>query len=553
MEDLVAPPTGAYSGIKKEWYSPHSDFEILDFVQRGGFGTVFKGRRISTGERVALKFFDYRQTQISDASWIDIEIDRQFEANEIAGFARILGVFYDTEDGLLRSKGIAKRKNDLVRRQKVTVMELLDGGEVYERVEKLAQKGLKFSEQDASIILESVVKAFDQLHARRRINPDFKPENCVFVHEDPRSFDIKVIDLGLVRLIPEGQSMLHYPPPPGMLGLGTPKFLAPESRAPRSVYSPLSDVFQLGCFLYTTLCAHHPFDDAGIKSQWYDYCQQNLSDSAKSLLEAMLEETPEHRISLHDILAHPFVRDRASLSDADLGEDYIARIRSLNLRKRFRGLLQACADSGRRQRDAVVKLDGWGEAGKAPQDAGSLSGKLKTETFMQVKEHFLQRCDRNVRQKISHDAFKGVLTECGLSALARDEVVQVFDPDREGTIGYVDFIVALTAFRYPESTKLDPQGLFDILDLNSDGKVTKEEIVAVLRMMLHTTRDEEDDLNALFETIDVDGQDGIDMKELKAFLDHNNTTRLKSGATLKTTTTTTGLSGLWNVFGFGDN
>ena len=551
MSDLIAPPPGAHSGIKRELYVEAKDFEILDFVQEGSFGKVYRGRRVSTGERVALKFFDYTHNQ-SDGNWVDVEIDRMAESNEITGIARLLGVFYDSDEGLLMALG-ERKKGGSVRRQKVIVMELLEGGEVYERVATL---GPSFSERDASAILESVVKVFDQLHAKRRINPDFKLENCVFVSKEPKNLEIKVIDLGLVRPIPDEQLVVRIPKPRNSPGIGTPNFLAPESLSPTCEYSYKSDVFQIGCFLFMMLCADQPFlpdhDSECMKDPRAWPKLESRSEQAKDLISRMLDYNPKTRISAHDVLEHPFIKHRQALSDKDLGAEYIGAIRGLNLRKRFRGLLQTSATRGHEQRVSITSL---------VQDSEALSVLADGSYFLILKKSFLESSGGSVSNKIPRDAFKAVASGCGLGVLARDDVCAVFDPENEG-IGYCDFIVALASFRYPEFAKMDPRGLFDILDLNADGMVTKDEILTVLRVMLHTNAKEEKDLVELFEAIDVvkEGPDGIDIYELEAFLDRNTTTRRRpaeyyaNGAAFAGGHGSKGLRGviksLLSVFGF---
>ena len=118
---------------------------------------------------------------------------------------------------------------------------------------------------------------------------------------------------------------------------GTPNYISPEV-ATRSSHGLEADVWGLGCMLYTLLVGHPPFDTDGVKSTltrvvMSDYqvmtckfllsmsfciiaCLQSvnlfqvpshLSPEAQDLINKLLKKNPRDRITLHDILKHPFL------------------------------------------------------------------------------------------------------------------------------------------------------------------------------------------------------------------------------------------------------
>lgn len=318
--------------IDPAWAVDPADYEIGRFVSAGTFGTVMQARCRSTGEVVACKFFDYTPTR-SEAHYIDQEIQRQVEVADIEGIVAIKGVFFDTKAGMLTgmsAKDESGRVYTLAKRvakvSKVIVMELLNGGELFDKV---AAKGA-FIEEHASVILESVARAFAAMHARRRINRDFKLENCVFVHADPERLECKIIDLGFVKALPDREDVIIE-----NRHVGTEKFLAPESRLrERSVYSAATDVWQLGCFLHIMLCLHMPFDEYGRENPKGGHAADNFATArrgcsvhAKDLLARMFTMDPMQRITIAEILAHPFVAQRSELSQTDLGPQYQQKVK----------------------------------------------------------------------------------------------------------------------------------------------------------------------------------------------------------------------------------
>jgi len=117
-----------------------------------------------------------------------------------------------------------------------------------------------------------------------------------------------------------------------------------------------------------------------------------------------------------------------------------------------------------------------------------------------------------------------------LAGLSHDAVFDVFDEDGSGGVDYFEFVVVrlllrftslltaqkinfnylvirqtLTAFRAPhEVQSLDPQFIFDMLDLNSDQRVTFSEIKAVLGVLMNSQEIADSDLLHLFDVMDND-------------------------------------------------
>lgn len=523
--------TSGPSVVDPRWLVDHNDYAILDFVSAGTYGTVFRARNLISGELAALKFFDYSNCHSSEARYIDQEIQRQVEVVDIDGIVKIKGVFWDTAHGMLTGRAAKDDKGQSIilakkhpRLSKVIVMELLNGGELFDKV---AAKGA-FSEQHASIILESVTRAFASMHARRRINRDFKLENCVFVHADPECLECKIIDLGFVKALPEGMPCIVE-----NRHVGTEKFLAPESRMRpgatdlSSVYSPATDVWQLGCFLHIMICLHMPWDERGNESpkgsnppDGFRMARKHCSAHANDLLDKIFTVDSARRITISGILAHPFISSRSELSAMDLGSMYSKRIKELNIRKRFRGMLQACVVTGRTQRERVLHLENHQSV------TGITSLHITDLHFSQLRHAFLNRTgtDDLGNATLSRAGFKEVLNECGLGGLSHEAVFDAFDKDGSGGVDYYEFVVTLTAFRAPHAaTAVDAQFMFDLLDLNSDHRVSFTEIKAVLGVLLDSHEIDDSDLLHLFDVMDNDHNDEVTIQEFRAFLEHNTT------------------------------
>jgi serine/threonine protein kinase len=56
------------------------------------------------------------------------------------------------------------------------ISELLEGGELYERILKIK----RFSERDAGTIVHQVLLALNYMHKKNIVHRDIKPENILF-------------------------------------------------------------------------------------------------------------------------------------------------------------------------------------------------------------------------------------------------------------------------------------------------------------------------------------------------------------------------------------
>ncbi|XP_018429226.1 PREDICTED: serine/threonine-protein kinase PLK3 [Nanorana parkeri] len=92
---------------------------------------------------------------------------------------------------------------------------------------------------------------------------------------------------------------------------GTPNYLAPEVLY-RQGHGPESDIWSLGCVMYTLLCGTPPFETSDLKETYRCIKQVKytlpacLSSSAKQLIMGVLKRNPSERLTLDQILDHEF-------------------------------------------------------------------------------------------------------------------------------------------------------------------------------------------------------------------------------------------------------
>uniref|UniRef100_F7GFA9 Serine/threonine-protein kinase PLK n=1 Tax=Monodelphis domestica TaxID=13616 RepID=F7GFA9_MONDO len=176
-----------------------------------------------------------------------------------------------------------------------------DEGNIYIFLEHCSRKARHtLLEPRVRYYLRQVIAALCYLHQRGVLHRDLKLGNF-FITEN---MELKLGDFGLAaRLEPQDQRKKTI--------CGTPNYLAPEVLL-RQGHGPESDVWSLGCVMYTLLCGNPPFETADLKETYRCIKQVRytlppyLSSAARHLLATILRPVPQDRPSLEEILQHEF-------------------------------------------------------------------------------------------------------------------------------------------------------------------------------------------------------------------------------------------------------
>lgn len=147
-----------------------------------------------------------------------------------------------------------------------------------------------------------VVKCLKYLHEEVHvIHRDLKAENIMLDSCD----NIKIIDFGLsIEFNPKQPFFRHT--------CGSPKYVAPEMFS-GDPYTSSIDIWALGVNLFYWVCGVYPFDDTNLKKLSQKILLNEpsypsyLSNSIIDLLMRLLKKDPIDRISLSEILEHPWI------------------------------------------------------------------------------------------------------------------------------------------------------------------------------------------------------------------------------------------------------
>lgn len=310
-------------------YKGLDNFKLLDKMGDGAFSNVYKAIDLTTGQTVAVKVvrkFELNASQAGEKH-LNIQFKKKPRVTERVNILKEVQIMRGTNHpSIVKLISFSESPEYYF-----LVMELMEGGELFHQIVKLTY----FSENLARHVILQVAQGIRYLHEERGVvHRDIKPENLLFERipiipskspvqrpydeekEDEGEFipgvggggigRIKIADFGLSKVIWNEETMT----PCGTVGYTAPEIVKDER------YSQSVDMWALGCVLYTLLCGFPPFYDESINvltekvargyytflSPWWD----DISHSAKDLIQHLLCVDPAQRYTIDEFLAHPW-------------------------------------------------------------------------------------------------------------------------------------------------------------------------------------------------------------------------------------------------------
>ncbi len=141
--------------------------------------------------------------------------------------------------------------------QPFIVMELLDGEDLFERLDKRGRLTLR----DTSKIVTQVARALNRAHAAGIVHRDLKPENVFLVTNEDEEI-VKVFDFGVAK-ISDPQKAVMQKTSVGQL-IGTPHYMSPEQVKGTGEVDFHADLWALGVITFQCVTGNLPFDAEGV-------------------------------------------------------------------------------------------------------------------------------------------------------------------------------------------------------------------------------------------------------------------------------------------------
>ncbi|XP_073451644.1 serine/threonine-protein kinase PLK2-like isoform X1 [Aquarana catesbeiana] len=156
------------------------------------------------------------------------------------------------------------------------------------------------TEPEVRYYMKQILLGVQYLHLNRIIHRDLKLSNCLIA----KNMTVKIGDLGLATTVDQCEKI------PGVI-CGTPNYLSPEVLT-KDGHSFKSDIWALGCIMYTLLTGYSPFRAHSQKEMQY-FIREGFYPvpsyiilSGRRLIISLLANCPTNRPGIEDILASDF-------------------------------------------------------------------------------------------------------------------------------------------------------------------------------------------------------------------------------------------------------
>ncbi|KAF8052232.1 hypothetical protein N665_1584s0005 [Sinapis alba] len=183
------------------------------------------------------------------------------------------------------------------------VMELLKGGEL---LDKILQRGGKYSEEDAKKVMAQILSVVAYCHLQGVVHRDLKPENFLFSTKDETS-PLKAIDFGLSDYVRPDERLNDI--------VGSAYYVAPEVL--HRTYGTEADMWSIGVIAYILLCGSRPFwarSESGIfravlkaEPNFQEAPWPSLSPDALDFVKLLLNKDYRKRLTASQALCHPWL------------------------------------------------------------------------------------------------------------------------------------------------------------------------------------------------------------------------------------------------------
>jgi serine/threonine protein kinase len=251
---------GVSTAVHATSSAPHpgiriNQYELIKMLGEGGMGTVFLARDLRLGRRVAIKFLQTNQPEITQRFLVEARTTARCQHDNIV-------VIHDVgEYGGGAEPG-----------QPFIVLEYLSG----KPLTALTEGGQRMPYARAVEIMCAVLRGLQCAHEAGIVHRDLKPDN-IFVTE---TGTVKVLDFGIAKVlqqappgaprIDKSSGQIRMPNPLELATgsntsltragtiMGTLKYMSPEQWGIGIEIDHLTDIWACGVLLHRLICGRHP-------------------------------------------------------------------------------------------------------------------------------------------------------------------------------------------------------------------------------------------------------------------------------------------------------
>jgi len=427
--------------VKEGMGGLYSNYELCNYIGKGGFGRVYKVHHKLSNQYRAMKIIQCKSISDHHSSTINKEINILKNLDH----PNIIKVyeFYQSEKYVY------------------IINELCTGGELFDKIVDVKF----FSENVASNIMRQLLSAVAYCHENGVIHRDLKPENILIENseeKDKEFFHIKVIDFGTCEILKKKKLTEQ---------IGTSFYIAPE--VIKNSYNEKCDLWSCGVILYILLCGSPPFYGKNEKEIFKKIIEGNftfrhkiwnkISSEAKNLVLKLLQVNPDKRLSAKEALEDIWFKKNINVNSLENNK------KSSNYRLFLKNITEFCAEQKLQQATLAFLVHNF-----APK-----------EELNELKKIFFA-FDKNGDGKISKEEFVTGLSNNNdnLNSLLKDDdniqgLLKNIDQDNNGYIGFEEFLIA-SINKEKILTEKNLKMAFNVFDRDKSGGISQNELKFIL-------------------------------------------------------------------------
>ena len=427
--------------VKEGMGDLYSNYELCNYIGKGGFGRVYKVHHKLSNQYRAMKIIQCKSLSENHSSTINKEINILKNLDH----PNIIKVyeFYQSEKYVY------------------IINELCTGGELFDKIVDVKF----FSENVASNIMRQLLSAVAYCHENGVIHRDLKPENILIENSEEKDkdfFHIKVIDFGTCEILKKKKLTEQ---------IGTSFYIAPE--VIKNSYNEKCDLWSCGVILYILLCGSPPFYGKNEKEIFKKIIEGNftfrhkiwkkISSEAKNLVLKLLQVNPSKRLSAKEALEDIWFKKNINVNSLE------NNTKSSNYRLFLKNITEFCAEQKLQQATLAFLVHNF-----APK-----------EELNELKKIFFA-FDKNGDGKISKEEFVTGLSNNNdnLNSLLKDDdniqgLLDNMDQDNNGYIGFEEFLIA-SINKEKILTEKNLKMAFNVFDRDKSGGISQNELKFIL-------------------------------------------------------------------------